>query len=135
MMSPSPRGHASVLMGLRPHSVFAGEPSCIISIMFMKERMALISRNQTKTLSGIPGSPGHCFDETNERTTELFVRIFTNASAIRNACGWNANADNGTDLRSASVAPAKNSEIGTPKAFAIWCSRLAPTRLRPFSYF
>jgi hypothetical protein len=51
---------------------------------------------------------------TSETRSSL-SEIFTNASAIRNACGSNANVDNGTDLHPASVAPAKNSEIGTPK--------------------
>src|SRR5262245_6926046 len=61
--------------------------------------------------------------------------ILVKASAMRNACGSNAIDLVANDERLVSDAPAKNSEIGTSSAVATKCSRLAPTRFLPFSYF
>jgi hypothetical protein len=61
--------------------------------------------------------------------------ILTKASARRSAPGSNATDFVAFDELVVLDAPSKRSAIGTFSAMATRCSRLAPTRFVPFSYF
>ena len=62
--------------------------------------------------------------------------ILTKASAKRSECESNASDFVALDLLLlVAAAPSNSSPIGTFSAVATICSRLAPTRFLPFSYF